>query len=359
MNKNFILIFLLLLNICVCILYVYIYKIKINTLKDIYFSRLNLSKEFNKIYSTLYFEAKNGKTKKPFYNKNYIIKNYNNTKIKGICLCTLCKNENLYLKEFIEYYKLLGFDKIIIFDNNNIDGEKLEDVLKDYIQSNFVKIIDIRGIIAVQIPVFNYCYQKYNKLFDWIAFFDFDEFLFINGSKTINNYIYNKKFEKCQTILFNWIFYNDNNFETYENKPILERFKNPKKKASRVKSIVRGDIKNLIIPSSHIIGINIDYFCNSNGMRIIPQTFYDIHFANNNNAYIKHFYTKTAEEFCNKINKGDVQFHRENLHYKNIIKSKLKFFFSINKITKKKIKILENCLNLKLDAFYKKKINKK
>ena len=111
----------------------------------------------------------------PSNNQSYVIKNYTIKKINGLCLCTLGKKENLYARGFVEYYKHLGFDKIIIFDNNDIGGESFDQVLQDYIHYEFVEIIDVKGMSSIHIPTFNYCYQKYNKRFDWIAFFDFDE----------------------------------------------------------------------------------------------------------------------------------------------------------------------------------------
>ena len=338
---NFIFLFLLFQN--------YNKKIKVNL------NRLYLSEEFNKIYSNLYFEAKSGRTIHPIINKNYHNNKYSIDKNKGLCLCTLGKKENLYAREFIEYYKLLGFDKIIIFDNNEINDENFENVLKDYIKNKFVEIIDIRGLTSVQIPVFNYCYKRYNKLFDWIAFFDFDEYLFINDYKNINNLIYNKRFEKCQTILFNWYFYDDNDLIKYDKRKVIERFSRPKMKSFGVKSMIRGNIGELIIISSHISGININYFCDPYGFRVFPNSFYTNIFKNNYNIYIKHFYTKTVEEFCTKINKGDVQFHQNQPNYKNYINKKLKSFFSINKITLYKIKVLEKCLGINLYK-YKQKI---
>ena len=130
--------------------------------------RLYLSKIFNEIYSNLYFLAKKGMTKSPSNNKKALINNYTIIKKKGLCLCTFCKKENLYAKDFIEYYRSLGFDKVIIFDNNDINGEKIDYLLKNYIRNKFVEIIDIRGIVSAQIPAFNFCYKKYNKLFDWL-----------------------------------------------------------------------------------------------------------------------------------------------------------------------------------------------
>lgn len=326
-------------------------KYKLNYISKIE-KRFNLSIEFNKIYSDLYFAAKYGKINKPIFtsikNKKFPIK-----KNKGICLCAIGKNENVYAKEFVEYYLFLGFNKIIIFDNNKINEEKFEDVLKDFILKKFVEIIDIRGLMSVQIPVYNYCYQKYKDLFDWIAFFDFDEYLYIKNNANINDYLYSKRFEKCQSILFNWYMYNDNNLEKYDNRKLIERFKNVSLKLSRVKSIIRGNIKNLLIPSSHISGININYFCNSNGKQIFPKSFRDIKLSIKNYAYIKHYYTKTAEEFCHKINRDDVQFNPK----KSIIISKLRDFFFYNKMTKSKIKILKKCVKINFNKYIKKNIN--
>ena len=38
-------------------------------------------------------------------------------------ICTLCKEENLYIQEFIDYYRDLGYNHIFIYDNNDIDGK--------------------------------------------------------------------------------------------------------------------------------------------------------------------------------------------------------------------------------------------
>jgi len=48
-----------------------------------------------------------------------------------VCLCTIGKKENLYASEFVELYKKIGYDKIFIYDNNDI-----EDVLYRQISTN-------------------------------------------------------------------------------------------------------------------------------------------------------------------------------------------------------------------------------
>ena len=77
-----------------------------------------------------------------------------------ILLCTIAKQENKYIKEFIEHYRNLNIKKIIIYDNNDINGENIEDFLKHYIKTDFIKVINYRGIqqpqtIALMIVIIN------------------------------------------------------------------------------------------------------------------------------------------------------------------------------------------------------------
>ena len=51
-----------------------------------------------------------------------------------------------------------------------------------------------------------------------------------------------------------------------------------------------------------------------------------------------HYNTKTAEEFAKKIKRGYPGNKKESLNYR------MKVFFNINKLTRKKVKIFENFL---------------
>ena len=317
--------------------------------------KLYISNELIKIYSILYDAARKGYNN-PKYNK-IVDKNYNIRKKKGICICCIVKRENIYIREFIEYHFLLGIKKIIIYDNNDIDGEKLQEVILDYIEKKYVNIIDVRGFSSIQIPIYNHCYQKNKDLYDWIGLIDVDEFMYIRQNNKINDFLYNNRFSKCELIFLNWLIYNDNNLIKYENKPLIKRFSKSIKLYYQGKSFVRGGFKNLLIPSTHIPGINIHYFCNSNGERIYPRNFFNSKIENSPKAFIKHYYTKTVEEFCLKINKGHAHFNKNHPQYIHTIKYRIKLFFLWNNITINKIKILEKCTGINLIK-YKEKIKK-
>ena len=138
--------------------------------------------------------------------------------------------------------------------------------------------------------------------------------------------------------------HNDNNLVKYDNRSLRERFTRPSLKSTQGKSFVRGNIDNLIITTTHIPGINIFHFCNSNGELIYPKNFMNNRFERKPKAYIKHYYTKTAEEFCYKLKKGNAHFHKNHKQYQSSIRGRIKLFFKLNKKTNEKENIIKNCL---------------
>lgn len=99
------------------------------------------------------------------------------------------RRENLYAREFVEHYKKLGFSNVIIMDNNFDGEEHFEDVLQDYIDQGFVVVENYRNQIKPQMRGYTEMYAKYKDDYDWIAFFDFDEFLILEWHNTISEYL--------------------------------------------------------------------------------------------------------------------------------------------------------------------------
>ena len=102
--------------------------------------------------------------KKSSIKKYYVttFANLNNkfTKTK-VCVCTPVKEENRYIREFIQHYKKYGVDKMFLYDNNDIEGEKFDDILKDYISKGFVEVLNQREKKDGMYEIMNNCY-KYN-----------------------------------------------------------------------------------------------------------------------------------------------------------------------------------------------------
>ena len=265
-----------------------------------------------------------------------------------VCICTLGKNENRYINEFVEYYKNYGVDKIYLYDNNDINGERFEDVISEYIGTKYVELINWRGVKgnSTYYEIMDSCYQKNHEQYDWLIFYELDEFLYLKNYRNIKSYLISKKFNKCESVQLNWVHMSDNNQIFYENKSLIERFpvigknvvKNKNNKICFVKTIIRGHLININITHNHLLSKKVKA-CNGFGkasklkgiLSLNPDYEYN---------YIKHYYGKSVQEFVEKIKRGDLL--RGNA--KDIIEWAIEKFFYINNITQSKINYIKENL---------------
>lgn len=91
-----------------------------------------------------------------------------------VAIIAIAKNEQLYLQEWLDYHLQLGFDTIIVADNDDT-------LLLSGFSSENVIIEDYTGIDKVQSKAYTELFEKYKDDYDWIAFFDIDEFLVLDG----------------------------------------------------------------------------------------------------------------------------------------------------------------------------------
>lgn len=264
----------------------------------------------------------------------------NNIQIK-IALCTMAKKENLYIKEFVDYYIKLGFSKIFIYDNNDPNDEKISDVIDIKKYKDHVIIYENRNITN-QSAAYTICYNNNKELFNWIFMIDIDEYLIIKNNNLIN-YLSNKIFEKCDFIKIHWFVPTDNNKLHYKNRPLLKRFKGPYLRDTHVKSFVKGNISRLKYdihtptesPERNISCNNAGQIINYNKVHI-----QDVFEINYDMAYIIHFKYKSSEEYIKKYKRG-----YSNWFDKNFLPMRIEEYFQDNKITLEKIKYFEKELN--------------
>ena len=261
------------------------------------------------------------------------------------CFSGMGKKENRYLRELIEYYLKLGVEKFILGDNNLPNTEKFADVIQDYINNGIVDIVELFGSTFGQGALNNVTYEKYNKQCKWMLFLDFDEFLEVHfedkKSLLLKDFLENKIFDKCEAILFNVLVHTDNNLVHYDNRPLNERFTEPNydlEANSLVKAIVRGNLNKTIYldgkpNNSPVKGVEI---CDSKGRKIERYDPYYLDPPVFDYGYLKHYTTKTAEEYITKILRGTPGGHPNNMDYR------VELFFKFNKYSEEKMKIFEN-----------------
>ncbi len=187
-------------------------------------------------------------------------------------MCVIAKLENLYIKEFIDYYKNIGIKKIFLYDNNDILGENFTDVINEEIKSKFVDLINIRGKPEYQVEAYNNCYKNNLNSFSWFLFVDVDEFLYIKKNISLEDFLTDIKFKNCHNIHFNYKEFGDSDLLDYDERPIIERFTKNFRYISAIKTIVKGGMKyaKMEIHKS----LNVKNYCNSDGEKIISGDFF-------------------------------------------------------------------------------------
>ena len=177
-------------------------------------------------------------------------------------------------------------------------------------------------------------------LFDWFLFIDLDEYIYLKKYKNIKDYLNKNKFKYCQIIHLNQVFYTDNDLLYYDNRSLKVRFpiKEPKANGKKtggispIKSIVRGKIPKLYIQSIHFGNKNYN-MCDGFGNKRY-FTGWETNKTDFEYYYFIHYFSKSTEEFINKIKRGDAIYNMKVL-------TNIRYYFNINRITFEKINMFE------------------
>ena len=137
----------------------------------------------------------------------------NNNYIYYSCILTKAKDENLYVREYVEYYLKLGVEKFYFGDDNPDDAENLSDVLDDYIKKGMVDIEYINSRNLTHYDFFEYAFKSLKSRCKWFLLYDVDEFLeFTDKNMSLKSYLDMPVFDKCDVIKIHWMVFDDNIF---------------------------------------------------------------------------------------------------------------------------------------------------
>lgn len=272
-----------------------------------------------------------------------------------VLLCCILKMENHYLEEWVRHYINLGIDKIVIYDNNDLDGPYAENIesikyVKEQKDNGIIDVYKIPNETCVQLKYYNECYKKYSN-YDWLLFLDIDEYLMLENHTNIKDFLSQDKFKNYNMIHVNWKTFTDNEKLKVENNDysLVNRFTTPcknipslnKKVDEEIKSIVRGGINNLrFLKNPHTLDSLKISCCDAEGNvanNIEQKTKNIVHTS----AWINHYICKTIEEYCKTklIRLGGHTPHKQNVRYTR------NFFFMYNVTTREKIRIFNQLVN--------------
>jgi hypothetical protein len=203
-----------------------------------------------------------------------------------IALVCIAKNEDHYLEEWINYNKKLGFDDIFIYQNDWRWSGESENVHK----------IEFDGINK-QRDSYNNFIKNYHDKYDWVAFFDVDEFLVLKKHNDVKLFV--SDYSQYPAIGVNWVLFGNNGHSKVDGDySVIKRFTKRQKDVNQhIKSIVK------LSRDTHM-----DIHCPSSCWWVNPHNEKNQgSFTSNHTddiAQINHYFCKTEEEFQEKCDKG-------------------------------------------------------
>lgn len=122
-----------------------------------------------------------------------------NKKKYYVSICGIFKNEAPYLKEWIEYHRIIGVDHIYLY-NNNSDDAFLE-VIDQYIKDDFVTLVDW-PYNQKQMESYKDCANRFKNETYWLGFIDIDEFIVPVIDDSIKDFF--RRFHDRPSVLIYW-----------------------------------------------------------------------------------------------------------------------------------------------------------
>jgi hypothetical protein len=123
-----------------------------------------------------------------------------------LVVACMFRDEAPYLKEWIEYHKMVGVDHFWLYNDKSQDN--WEEVLSPYIQEGLVEVFDWftptkQQYISYQCKAFKDAIQKGKGTTSWLAFIDTDEFILPMKDSTLPKCL-NTHFKKADAVFANW-----------------------------------------------------------------------------------------------------------------------------------------------------------
>lgn len=136
---------------------------------------------------------------------------------------TSCRNESQYILEWVSWNIALGFDKVIIFTNDNTDNSL--EILEKLKSAGYVEffVLDPPADKSPQMYAFNKATQWLHEAKpNWCCCLDMDEFLFLKEDECLDDYL--SRFPDADAIAINWKIFGSSDIEYKGQGLTIERF---------------------------------------------------------------------------------------------------------------------------------------
>lgn len=215
----------------------------------------------------------------------------------GVVTCI--RNEAPYLLEWIAHYRVLGFEQIVIYDNESNDASA--DILGPLADAGAIQAVywKSRPGENKQVGAYNDAVARLNGLIEWCAFLDLDEFLVLDEGTTLESILPTDAATSALGIP--WRIYGSNGQTLRRRGLTIERFTTAATDNNdHVKSMVR--LADVQFMNVHVPQLKSGAIMDLEGVEIEYSTRGKLGRVTNGPARINHYFCRSKEEFeCKRI----------------------------------------------------------
>lgn len=213
-------------------------------------------------------------------------------------ICTIAKDEDQDIHEWLFYHFVIGFEHILVYDNNS--QLPLRTTLSEFIKAGLVTVIDLPLNDGQQLSAYIHALRNWGHNTTWLAFIDIDEFILPIKNDDIRDFLDN--YTSYAGVCANWCTFSSNGHIGRPAGGILENYTDCLGLDPHIKSIVQPRLTKLAKSAHHFIYKDGNFCVNEDEVPV--RDFHTYPLANK--ICINHYYYKSQEDFHAKIARGFV-----------------------------------------------------
>ncbi len=229
-----------------------------------------------------------------------------------VTIGAIFKNEAPYLKEWIEFHRIVGVEHFYLY--NNCSDDNYMDVLYPYIKQGVVTLIDWPYQQA-QMQCYADIIKRFHNETEWLGLIDIDEFVIPKSDLTISEVL--QSFRYAPSVLIYWRIFGTSGLMNRERAGLVtEDFTVSWPKYYTVGKCFLNMNYNFDMSSPRNTCIHHKAWGSYHGLSYPPVNVFGYPVVNSTHRYnkqpiplqINHYFTKSYMEYQEKKSKGDVYF---------------------------------------------------
>lgn len=218
-------------------------------------------------------------------------------------LCAIMKNEARYLLEWVAYHRLIGFDRIVVYENDSDDCTP--DLLAALAEGGVIDAAFSWRDMPISPQLAAYYHAARACETDWLMFLDADEFLNLKSRETVAAFL--ARFQpEVSCIAVNWRVFGSSQRRTYEPGLTIERFTLASRPAEKVNLHVKSFFRPARMESVHMHApvMKAGVYVMASGAPLEMETLGIAGAIDLSVAQVNHYFNRSYEEYAEKRRRG-------------------------------------------------------